>query len=126
MLPAENRLTKDRDYEILFTEGKFAGSNFVTAKMWVIEPEKYPRRNYLKTDLKIGFLVSKKVDKRAVVRNRLKRQMREVVRLLLKDNKLKPGSMIAFMAKPEAKTAEYQDLETDILFILKRMRVLYD
>ncbi len=124
MLPTEHRLTKDRDFEILFTEGKFVGGKFITAKVWVIEPEKYPRRNYLKTDLKIGFLVSKKVDKRAVVRNRLKRQMREVVRLLLKDSALKPGSMVAFMAKPEAKTAEYQDLQADIIFILKRMKVL--
>lgn len=124
MLPVQNRLTKDRDYEILFTEGKFVGSKFLTAKIWLVEPEKYPRRNYQKTDLKIGFLVSKKVDKRAVVRNRLKRQMREVVRLLLKENKLQPGFMIAFLAKPEAKTAEYQDFEADVNFILKRLRVL--
>lgn len=124
MLPAEYRLTKDRDFEILFAEGKFFGGKFLTAKAWVIEPEKYLRRNYQKTNLKIGFLVSKKVDKRAVVRNRLKRQMREVVRLLLKEEKLQAGSMIAFMAKPEAKTAEYQDLEADIIFLLKRMRVL--
>lgn len=124
MLPAENRLTKDRDFEILFTEGKFVGGQFLTAKMWLVEPAKYPRRNYLKTDLKIGFLVSKKVDKRAVVRNRLKRQMREVVRLILQEGKIKSGLMIAFMAKPEAKTAEYLDLETDIVTLLKRMRAL--
>lgn len=124
MLPAEHRLTKDRDFEILFAEGKFIGGKFLTAKLWMIEPEKYPRRKYAKTDLKIGFLVSKKIDKRAVVRNRLKRQMREVVRLLLKDGKLKPGSMIAFMAKSEAKTAEYVDLEADILFILKRAHLV--
>lgn len=124
MLPTEYRLTKDRDFEILFTEGKFVGGKFLTAKVWVIDPEKYPRRSYLKTDLKIGFLVSKKVDKRAVVRNRLKRQVREVVRLLLKEDKIKAGFMIAFIVKPEAKAAEHQDLETDIIFLLKKMRVL--
>lgn len=124
MLPAEHRLTKDRDYEILFTEGVFVGGKFLTAKAWTIEPEKYPRRNYLRTDLKIGFLVSKKIDKRAVVRNRLKRQMREVVRLLLKEGGLKPGMMIAFMAKPEIKTAEYLDIQADVIYLLKRLRVL--
>lgn len=124
MLPAEYRLTKDSDFAILFTEGKFVGGKFLTAKVWMIEPTKYPRRKYQKTDLKIGFLVSKKVDKRAVVRNRLKRQMREIVRLLLKDEKLKFGFMIAFIAKPEAKTAEYQELEADSMSVMKRMHIL--
>ncbi|MBE7704468.1 MAG: ribonuclease P protein component [Cyanobacteria bacterium SIG29] len=39
-------------------------------------------------DTKFGFVVSKKIHKRAVVRNRIKRLMRENVRLLLKENKI--------------------------------------
>jgi ribonuclease P protein component len=72
MLPALNRLTRMKDFEILFAEGGFCGAAICTVRVWKIDPQKYPRRKYSIRDLKIGFLVSKKVSKRAVDRNRLK------------------------------------------------------
>ena len=38
--------------------------------------------------VKIAFVVSKKIHKRAVVRNRIKRLMREYVRIAIKGNKI--------------------------------------
>lgn len=124
MLNHEHRLTRMKDFEILFKEGRFVGANYVTAKIWRFEPTKYPKRDYKVTDLKIGFIVSKKISKRAVDRNRLKRQMREVVRLLLKDKKIQPGYMIAFSAKTGTVGIEYKEFEQDIISILKRARLL--
>ncbi|MFH1946721.1 MAG: ribonuclease P protein component [Candidatus Magasanikbacteria bacterium] len=124
MLPSENRLKKMKDFEILFKEGKFVGGQFLTVKYWKTEPEKYPRRKYNTKDLKIGFVVGKKVHKSAVKRNRIKRQMREVVRLLLKENKLKIGFYIAFIAKPEILDRKYGEVEKDVLGVFKRSGVL--
>lgn len=124
MLPANYRLTRMKDFEILFKEGRFVGANILTLKIWRIEPEKYPRRTYQKTDLKIGFVVGTKIDKRAVVRNRLKRQMREVVRLLLKDEKIKSGYMMAFIAKKKMIGKTYAEIDKDILFVSRKARVL--
>ncbi len=124
MLPSEYRLTRVKDFEILFKEGFFVGAAHVTAKLWRFEPEKYPRRNYKTDDLKIGFIVGKKISKRAVDRNRIKRQMREVVRLLVKDNKVRSGYMIAFSAKPNSLGLNYSEFEKDIISILNRAHVL--
>ncbi|PIR04564.1 MAG: ribonuclease P protein component [Candidatus Magasanikbacteria bacterium CG11_big_fil_rev_8_21_14_0_20_39_34] len=124
MLPKEFRLKHMKDFKILFDEGHFVGGKVVNMKIWPIQPEKYPRRNYTKDTLLIGFVVSTKVSKSAVKRNRGKRQMREVVRLLLKDHKLKKGFIITLMAKNEILHSEYAEIEKSILDILKRGRVL--
>ncbi len=124
MLPKENRLKHMKDFGILFKEGRFFGGQFLTAKVWKTEPDKYPKRKYDTKDLKIGFVVGKKVHKSAVKRNRIKRQMREVVRLLLKKDALKSGFHLAFIAKPAVFGKEYGEIEKDIKSILEKSRLL--
>ncbi len=124
MLTEQYRLKKMKDFEILFKEGRFVLGNIVGAKIWKIDPTKYPKRGYVETDLKIGFVASVKHEKKAVGRNRVKRQMREVVRLLLKDNRIKEGYFIAFLSTPKLFSAEYADIAQDIESILKKARLL--
>lgn len=124
MIPKQNRLKRMKDFDILLKEGWFVGDKLITAKVWKINTEKYPRRKYTQDDLKIGFVVSKKVSNRAVGRNRIKRQMREVVRLLLKENKLRIGFMVMIMAKPEALGENYKDIEESVLGVLKKGGVM--
>jgi len=113
-----------KDFDILYKEGRFVGGKTVNAKVWKIDPEKHPRREYTSKTLLIGFVVGVKIDKRAVKRNRAKRQMREVVRLLLKEGVLKTGYMIAFMGQAGSVDAEYTDIEKSVVEILKKARVL--
>lgn len=123
MLPRPYRLTRTRDFELLFAQGRFVGGGFVTLKFWRIVPEFQPRRQLKVTDLKIGILVSKKVSKRAVVRNRLKRQVREAVRLVLKEKGIPIGYLLAFSIKVEAKDQAYETLESDVRSLLTRARL---
>lgn len=124
MLPQEYRLKRMKDFEILFKEGWFVAGNLLTAKVWKINVEKYKKRDYKESDLKIGFVVGLKVSKKAVERNRLKRQMREVVRLLLKEGKIKSGYMIALVVKPEMLGADYEIVEKEVLDIFKKGNLL--
>jgi len=108
-----------KDFEILFKEGRFVGGDLVDLKVWKIDPAKYQKRKYSPNDLKIGFVVPIKISKKAVVRNRIKRQMREVVRLLIKDKKIKFGYFMLFLAKKSSINAEYSAIESSVVALVK-------
>lgn len=124
MLQKEHRLKKKRDIEIVFENGKFVPGELVNAKVWHVDIQKFPKRGYAKDDLKIAVVVGKKVSKRAVDRNKIKRRIREVLRLLIKQDVFRLGNMIVVMAKPDALGATYQDIEKSVQQVLQRAKVL--
>ena len=70
--------------------------------------------------LKVGFSVSKKVGN-AVVRNRIRRRLRECFRPYLGD--VKPGLYI-IVARPSAAKATFQSLQRDVRYLLKKQEAL--
>jgi len=69
-----------------------------------------------------GFVVSKRVSKHAVGRNRLKRLLGEAMRSSLPE--LSPGYDIVLNARKEALAADLRALEQDIPALLRRARLL--
>lgn len=124
MIPRQYRLKHDKDFEVLFKEGKFIRGTYVGAKVWKIDPDKYERRGYTDDTLRIGFVVSKKVEKRAVRRNKIKRQMREAARLELKFVEPNHGYLLAFIATPASVEATYADIAADVQHILRRAHIV--
>ncbi len=124
MLQPQHRLKKMKDIEILMKQGRFVGGKLLTVKIWKINPDKFPRRNYSKDDLLIGFSIGKKISKSAVKRNFYKRKIREAVRLLLKEKEILPGAMVMFMAKSEIKEATYKEIETEVSLLLKKIKII--
>lgn len=62
---------------------------------------------------RFSFVCSKTVSGKAVLRNRIKRQMSEIVRKKL-DN-IKPGFKILIVAKKEIAFKKYEEIETELL-----------
>lgn len=120
MLPRENRLKKMKDIEILFKKGQFFAGRGVSMQLWQIDTSLYPKRNYNTNQLKINAIVSKKTDKRAVIRNRKKRQIREICRLLLKEDKIKNGYFLSFLAGPKSLDQDYHEIKENIVFLLNK------
>lgn len=114
MLPKKFRLHSDNDIKRLVRGGK----TFFLPQLTI----KYQANSEQK--LRVGFVVSTKVDKRAVIRNKVKRRMREVLRAELKN--LKPGMDLLFIAKKSCIDLSLLELKKQIQFALKTTRLYAD
>lgn len=101
MLTRDDRLRRMRDFALLSQKGRPVFGPFFTLRF---------RQSQEKS--KIGFVASAKLFKTAVVRNRAKRRMREVLRSA---QEVWPVKMdLLFVLKPEVLTAEFTDLQASV------------
>jgi ribonuclease P protein component len=70
---------------------------------------------------KVGIITSKRVGG-AVVRNRVRRRLRELVRHSL--SHFPPGSLIVVIAKPAAAAASFEELRQEWLLLGRRLSIL--
>jgi len=70
---------------------------------------------------RFGFIVSTRVSKKAVARNRLRRQMSEIIRINLK--RIKKGFDIVLAARAKLVGVSYKEMEDVLLGLLKNMNI---
>lgn len=102
-------LTNRAQYVLVYQQGKVWVNNLIVMKAL---------SNGLRLS-RYGFSVTKKVGK-AVQRNRLKRLLREIMRL----QPLKPGWDIVFIVRSVAVNADYHQLERTVDKLLARAQLL--
>ncbi|PMB48777.1 ribonuclease P protein component [Fischerella thermalis CCMEE 5201] len=109
-LPKANRLKSRKDFQAVFREGTRRHGSYMTLRALRPSSMKKPSldtahdnvksTNSVLFPIKIGISISTKVSKRAVVRNRLKRQVSAALHQLLP--LLSPGWRLVVVVKPAA------------------------
>lgn len=112
MFGQQNRLTKKKDFDNVFKNGKGTFEQFFGIKTLP---------NELKTN-RYGILVSNKVNKSAVGRNLIKRRVRAILRLLHPE--IKQGFDIIIITQPKIREAEYKEIEMVLIKIFKKIKFL--
>jgi len=112
MLPKENRLKKNKDFKKVFKEGKGFKENFLLLKK---------AKNNLEIS-RFGFVVSKTFFKKATLRNKIKRKLRESVRIKL--NEIEKGIDAVIIVKGGLQTKDFGEIEETINRLFKKAKII--
>lgn len=112
MLASNLRLKKESDFKKVFSSGKSSGSTLFVLKY---------APNHLKNS-RFGVVVSNKVSKKAVVRNKLRRRIKAW--LQTKQADITPGIDVVIIAKPSATKADLKKIRADLKKAFIRARIL--
>jgi len=109
MLPQENRIQKKKDIEKIFKRGR----TFKEASL-ILKTTK----NSLGVS-RFGFIVSQKVSKKANVRNKIKRRLREIVRL----HPLKTDTDNLFITLPGIEKNDFAEIKIMAEKLLNKAKI---
>lgn len=132
-LPQANRLKHWRDFQAVYQRGKRYSGTYLTLRTLPDNPHTEGRiiphtETERATELslmptRIGISIGKKVSKKAVVRNRIKRQIRAALRELLPQ--ISGGWKVAIAVKRTATKCEYEHFLRELEQLLTRAEVLH-
>lgn len=114
MLPKQQRLIKSSAFKATYRLKQSTADALL-----VLCTGKYKTQN---SPTKAGFVVSKKIHKRAVKRNRIKRLTREAYRLAIKNNEINPQWMsLIFTAREASLNADFKQVYNSVVKLIAKM-----
>ena len=122
MLPQQSRMRRAEDFRRVLRTGRRAGGSVLTGHLLLpVGPDGAagtPGEVLSGDPAKVGFVVSRAVGS-AVVRNRVKRRLRELMRGRLAS--LPRGCLLVLRAHPAAARARQADLAADLDLVIGRL-----
>lgn len=108
MIPKKNRLAAKKDFTRVFAKGRLFRSHGISMKVV---------RNGLE-ESRFGFVVSNKVSKKAVVRNKIRRRLRASVGKRMKE--IAPGHDVAVLVFREVLEMGFKDMDASVAKLLEK------
>lgn len=112
MLPKINRLKKKTDFTRVYREGRSSS----TLGLWVKVLPNHLDHN------RIGVVVSRKISKKAVVRNQIKRRLRSLTRTYLLS--MNPGYDVVLTSRHEIIKQSYPVINQRLRGLLQKAQLL--
>ena len=112
MLAKGNRIKKKKDFETIFKKGLGYKSNLLILK--IIKSSFNTNR--------FGFVVSQKVSKKSVLRNKVRRRLAEVVRL--ESDHIKPGIDVVLIALPGIEKKNFSEIKISLMGLFKKAEII--
>lgn len=116
MLPQQSRMRRPEDFRQVVRTGRRAGGSVLAGHLLLAAGSSGAVRSG--DPAKVGFIVSRAVGS-AVVRNRVKRRLRELMRRRVAS--LPGGSLLVLRAHPAAAGARQADLAADLDLVIGRL-----
>jgi ribonuclease P protein component len=116
VLPQQSRMRRPEDFRRVLRTGRRAGGSVIAGHLLL--PAGCPGGVRSGDPAKVGFIVSRAVGS-AVVRNRVKRRLRELMRRRLAS--LPGGCLLVLRAHPAAAGARQADLAADLDLVIGRL-----
>ena len=111
MLSKSNRLKQKKDIERVIKRGESFKEKFLVLKT---------AKNSL-SQSRFGFIVSQKISKKATIRNKIRRKLREIVKRKIKSLKFYKDNLIIVLPGAENKT--FEEIEETATILFKKARL---
>ena len=116
MLPQQSRMRRPEDFRRVLRTGRRAGGSVIAGHLLLADGSAGEVRSG--DPAKVGFVVSRAVGS-AVVRNRVKRRLRELMRRRVAS--LPGGCLLVLRAHPAAAGVRQADLAADLDLVIGRL-----
>jgi ribonuclease P protein component len=113
MLPKINRIKKRGDFDKIFKKGKSLKEGFLILKT--------AKNNFDKS--RFAFIISQKVSKKAVVRNKIRRRLAQVIKLNFKN--IKGGADIVLIVLPGAEKEDFLSIKKSLDNLLTKAKTIF-
>ena len=118
-LPEPHRLKNRQDYRAVYAQGIRRYSPHLTL---IALKERHLDLEFPLPPTRFGISIGKKVSKKAVVRNRIKRQLKGVIRTCLQG--IEPGWKVVIVVKPKAIECKYEHFLRELEELLKQTKII--